>query len=519
MPAAVTSQSDPQTAPERPPIAILLALALGVLLAALDQTIVATALPTVAGDLGGLSDLAWVVTAYLVAETVSMPLYGKLGDVVGRKRVLIVAIVLFLAGSALSGLAASMTELAAFRALQGLGAGGLIVTAMAVIAELVPPRERARYMGMIGGVFAVASVAGPLAGGLLVDQLSWRWIFYVNLPVGAAALAVISAKLPAPARGERRPIDVVGAALLTVAAASVVLVASWGGARYAWDSPTILALGAIAIAAATAFVAQERRAADPVLPLSLFAARPFWSAGLSGLLVGMSMFGAVTFLPLYLQIVDGASATTAGLRMLPFVVGAMLANAISGRVISKTDRYKPYPVAGAGLMVAGMLLLSGLDQRSSAVLVALDMIVIGIGVGLVMQVVILVAQNHAPRRHIGVATSTVTFARSIGATIGVAIFGAIFAARLAIELASSSPAAQRVAGAGARLDPEQVRALPATVKADVIDAFAGALHVTFVVGAGFAAVALLAVLLLPRALHAGGAEAAGGPHGTAPAHA
>jgi EmrB/QacA subfamily drug resistance transporter len=507
------------TASTRPPLAILLALALGVLLAALDQTIVATALPTVAGDLGGLSDLAWVVTAYLVAETVSMPLYGKLGDVVGRKRVLIVAIVLFLAGSALSGLAASMTELAAFRALQGLGAGGLIVTAMAVIAELVPPRERARYMGMIGGVFAVASVAGPLAGGLLVDQLSWRFIFYVNLPVGAAALAVIAAKLPAPARGERRPIDVVGAALLTAAAASVVLVASWGGTQYAWDSPTILALGTAAIAAVTAFVAQERRAADPVLPLSLFANRPFWSAGLSGLLVGMAMFGAVTFLPLYLQIVDGASATTAGLRMLPFVVGAMLANALSGRLISKADRYKPYPVAGAGLMVAGMLLLSGLDQHSSAVLAALDMVVIGIGVGLVMQVVILVAQNHAPRRHIGVATSTVTFARSIGATIGVAIFGSIFAARLAVELASSSPAAQRVAGAGARLDPEQVRALPATVRTDVIDAFAGALHVTFIVGAAFAAVALLAVLMLPRALHAGESEAPAGPHGAAQATA
>jgi EmrB/QacA subfamily drug resistance transporter len=505
------------TASNRPALAILLALALGVQLAALDQTIVATALPTVAGDLGGLSDLAWVVTAYLVAETVSMPLYGKLGDVVGRKRVLIVAIGLFLAGSALSGLAASMTELAAFRALQGLGAGGLIVTAMAVIAELVEPRERARYMGMIGGVFAVASVAGPLAGGLLVDQLSWRWIFYVNLPVGAAALAVISAKLPAPApaRGERRPVDVVGAALLTAAAASVVLVSSWGGTQYAWDSPTILALGAVAVAALVAFVAQERRAVDPVLPLSLFAARPFWSAGLSGLLVGMSMFGAVTFLPLYLQIVDGASATTAGLRMLPFVIGAMVANAISGKLISKADRYKPYPVAGAGLMVAGMLLLSGLDEHSSAVLAALDMIVIGIGVGLVMQVVILVAQNHAPRQHIGVATSTVTFARSIGATIGVAIFGAIFAARLAIELASSSPAAQRIAGAGARLEPEQVRALPATVRTDVVDAFARALHVTFEVGAAFAAVALLAVLLLPRALHAGGSEVPAGPHGAA----
>jgi EmrB/QacA subfamily drug resistance transporter len=498
-----------QTTSTRPPLAILLALALGVLLAALDQTIVATALPTVAGDLGGLSDLAWVVTAYLVAETVSMPLYGKLGDVVGRKRVLIFAISLFLAGSALSGLAASMTELGAFRALQGLGAGGLIVTAMAVIAELVEPRQRAKYMGMIGGVFAVASVAGPLAGGLLVDQLSWRWIFYVNLPVGAAALAVISAKLPAAARAARRPIDVVGAALLTAAAASTVLVASWGGAQYAWGSPAILALGAVAIVTAGGFVRQERRAADPVLPLSLFAARPFWSAGLSGFLVGMAMFGAVTFLPLYLQIVDGASATTAGLRMLPFVVGAMLANSISGKLISKAERYKPYPVAGAGLMMAGLLVLSRVDRGTSAVLVALDMVVIGIGIGLVMQVVILVAQNHAPRRHIGVATSTVTFARSIGATIGVAIFGAIFASRLGIELASSSPAAQRIAGAGARLDPEQVRALPASVHTDVIDAFTRALHVTFEVGAAFGAVALLAVLLLPRALHAGEEESAG----------
>jgi EmrB/QacA subfamily drug resistance transporter len=496
------------TAPTRPPLAILLALALGVLLAALDQTIVATALPTVAGDLGGLTDLAWVVTAYLVAETVSMPLYGKLGDVVGRKRVLVVAISLFLAGSALSGVSTSMVELACFRALQGLGAGGLIVTAMAVIADLVPPRQRARYMGMIGGVFAVASVAGPLAGGLLVDQLSWRWIFYVNVPVGAAALAVISAKLPAPERGERRPIDALGAALLSVAAASTVVVASWGGTKYAWDSPTLLTLSVVAVLAATAFVAQERRAADPVLPLSLFAQRAFWSAGLSGLLVGMSMFGAVTFLPLYLQIVDGASATTAGLRMLPFVVGALLANAISGRLVSTTDRYKPYPVAGGALMVAGMVLLSGLDQHSSDVLAALDMVVIGIGVGLVMQIVILVAQNHAPRRHIGVATSTVTFARSIGATVGVAIFGAIFAARLAVELASSSPEAQRIAGAGARLDPERVRALPAALKADVIDAFAASLHATFMVGAAFAAVALLAVLLLPRALQPQDAHAA-----------
>jgi EmrB/QacA subfamily drug resistance transporter len=484
----------------RPPLAILLALALGVLLAALDQTIVATALPTVAGELGGLTDLAWVVTAYLVAETVSTPLYGKLGDVIGRKRVLLAAIVLFLAGSALSGLAGSMLELILFRALQGLGAGGLIVTAMAVIADLVPPRERARYMGMIGGVFAVASVAGPFLGGLFVDQLSWRWVFYVNLPVGAAALAVIAAKLPSVPRRERRPVDVLGAALLTVAASSLVLVTSWGGTEYAWDSPTILMLAVIGAATLGAFVSQERRAVDPVVPLELFRSRAFSAAGLSAFMVGMAMFGAITFLPLYLQLVDGASATAAGLRMLPVVTGALLASAISGKLISTAERYKPYPMAGALLMATGLLLLSGLDERSSDVLAGVYMLITGLGVGLVMQVVIMVAQNHAPREHIGVATSTATFSRAIGASIGVALFGAIFAGRLASELASLGPVADRLAGAGARLDPQQVHHLPAAIKPDVIDALANALQTTFLVGAAFALVALAGVLLLPRSL-------------------
>jgi EmrB/QacA subfamily drug resistance transporter len=485
----------------RPPLAVLAALALGVLLAALDQTIVATALPTVAGELGGLTDLAWVVTAYLVAETVSTPLYGKLGDVIGRKRVLLAAIVLFLTGSALSGLAGSMLELVLFRALQGLGAGGLIVTAMAVIADLVPPRERARYMGMIGGVFAVASVAGPLLGGFFVDQLSWRWVFYVNLPVGAAALAVIAAKLPAAPRSERRPVDALGAALLTAAASALVLVTSWGGTEYAWDSPTILILGAAAVAALAGLVARERHAADPVLPLQLFANRAFSAAGLSAFMVGMAMFGAITFLPLYLQLVDGASATAAGLRMLPVVTGALVASAISGKLISSADRYKPYPLAGALLMAAGLLLLSGLDQHSSDLLAGAYMLITGLGVGLVMQVVILVAQNNAPREHIGVATSTATFARAIGASIGVALFGAIFASRLSAELSALGPAGDRIAGAGARLDPQQVHALPASIKPDVVDALANALQTTFLVGAGFALVALVGVMLLPRSLH------------------
>jgi hypothetical protein len=291
-----------------------------------------------------------------------------------------------------------------------------------------------------------------------------------------------------------------GALLLTAAASSLVLLTSWGGTDYAWGSPTILSLAAVAAASLVGFVAQERRAADPILPLQLFANRAFSAAGLSAFMVGMAMFGAITFLPLYLQVVDGASATTAGLRMLPVVIGALLASAISGRLISTAERYKPYPLAGALLMSTGLLLLSGLDDSSSDVLAALYMLITGLGIGLVMQVVILVAQNNAPRRHIGVATSTATFSRAIGASIGVALFGAIFASRLSSGLASLGPAGERIAGAGARLDPQQVHALPATVKPAVIDAFANALQSTFLVGAGFGLVALMAVALLPSSL-------------------
>jgi EmrB/QacA subfamily drug resistance transporter len=484
----------------RPPRAILLALGLGVLLAALDQSIVSTALPTVAGDLGGLTDLTWVVTAYLVTETVSMPLYGKLGDRFGRKSVLVGAIALFLAGSALSGLAGSMTELVAFRALQGLGAGGLIVTAMAVVGDLVAPQQRARYMGMIGGVFALASIAGPLLGGVAVDALSWRWIFFVNLPVGGAALAVIVASLPsAPATG-RRPLDVTGGALLTAAAAGTVLVASWGGNRYEWDSATILALAATAALAALAFVHIERRAADPVLPLELFRGHGFAAAAVSGFMAGFAMVGAVTFLPLHLQVIDGAEATESGLRLMPMVAGALVSAAIASPRLAGSARYRAYPAAGVVLLAGALLWMSTVDERTSDVVTGVIMLAMGLGMGLVMQVVILVAQNHAPRRHMGVATSTATFARSIGGTIGVAVFGAIFAARLSGELAGLGGAGKALTEGGAQLDPERVQALPAGVHAEVTDAFSSALGLTFSAGAAVAAIALLAVLALPRAL-------------------
>ncbi|HEY2637731.1 MAG TPA: MDR family MFS transporter [Solirubrobacteraceae bacterium] len=499
----------------RPPISVLVALGLAVLLAALDQTIVATALPAVAGDLGGVRDLAWVVTSYLLASTVATPLYGKLGDVVGRKGVLVGAIVVFLVGSALAGAAQTMLELTLFPALQGLGAGGHIVTALAVVADVVAPEQRAKYMGMVGGVFAVASVAGPLLGGALVDGASWRWVFYVNLPVGAAALAVIAARVPRAPRRERAPVDGLGAALLSATAAAVVLVTAWGGSQYAWDSPLILGLGLGAVVGLVAFVARERRAADPILPLSLFGQRAFAVANVTGFLVGLAMFGAVTFLPLYLQVVRGESATEAGLRLLPFVLGSLLASIISGRAVSgRAKSYKPFPVAGAALMVVGMALLSRLGPTTSYTLIAGAMLVVGVGIGLVMQIVIVVAQGAAARRDIGVATSTATFSRSIGASIGVAVFGAVFAARLGAELAGV-PGGQHLAAAGARLDPARVHALPAGIREPVIGAFAHALDHTFVVGAGTLVLAFVAALALPRAL--GGSAAAPAAPTPAPA--
>src|SRR4051794_21096399 len=517
-PPEETPMTTDRTAPAAPsapgpPRPILVALGLAVLLAALDQTIVATALPTIAGDLGGLTDLGWVVTAYLLAATVSTPLYGKLGDVVGRKPVLLGAIAVFLAGSALAGLAQSMLALVLLRALQGLGAGGLIVLALAVLADVTPPAQRARYMGLVGGVFAVASVAGPLLGGLLVDQLSWRWGFEVNLPVGALALVVIAARLEPSPRAERPPLDLAGAALLSAAASCIVLVPAWGGTTYAWTSATPLALAAGGVAALVAFVARERRAPDPVLPLRLFADRTFAVANATGFLVGIAMFGTITFLPLYLQVVRGAGATEAGLRLLPFVVGSLLASTISGRVISRVGRYKAFPVAGAALMLTGMVGFSRLSADTPAAVAALGMLVVGIGMGLVMQVVVLIAQAAAPRRDMGVATSTAALSRSIGASIGVAVFGSMFAARLSDALQALPAGARAVARGGAHLDPEQVRALPAALRPDVLDAFSQALGHTFAAGAVAAALALVAAVVLPGSL------ALGAPPRSAPGRA
>ena len=477
------------------------ALMLGMFLAALDQTIVSTALPTIVGELGGVDHLSWVVTSYLLASTASTPLYGKLGDMYGRKPVFLAAILIFLAGSMLSGLSRSMGELIGFRALQGIGAGGLMVGAQAIIADIVPPRERGRYMGLIGSVFAVASVAGPLLGGFLVETISWRWVFYVNMPVGVIAVLVVVFRLHLHSPPQRHSIDYLGALLLTAGVSAVILVTTWGGTEYEWGSPVIVGLAVAGVALIAAFVFQERRAAEPIIPLSLFGSPIFRVASSMGFLIGLAMFGAIIFIPLFLQLVYGVSPTSSGLRMLPLMLGLLTASVVSGRIISRIGRYKAFPIAGTAITAIGMFLLSRLQVDTPPSLASVYMLVVGIGIGLVMQVLVLAVQNDAPARDIGVATSTATFFRSMGGSLGVALLGAIFAARLGSELADlPGDAAARFSG-GVNISPEQVHALPLEVRHDFLLAFVDALAPVFLVGAALTALTFaLSWLLKERPL-------------------
>ena len=461
---------------------VFAALMLGMFLAALDQTIVSTALPTIVGALGGLSHLSWVVTAYLLAATVSTPIYGKLGDMYGRKPVFQAAILIFLAGSMLAGLSQSMDQLIGFRALQGIGAGGLMVGAQAIIGDIVPPRERGRYMGLIGAVFAVASVAGPLLGGFLVDNLSWRWVFYVNMPVGVLATAIVALRLRLPVARSMHRIDYLGAVLLAGGVGSLVLLTSWGGNLYAWGSSTIVGLGIAGVALLALFIWQERRAGEPMLPLHLFRSGVFDVANAIGFTIGMAMFGAIVFIPLYLQLVYGASPTSSGLRLLPLMGGLLVASIASGRAISHMGRYKMFPIAGTATLVVGMYLLSRLAVGTAPWVASVYMLVVGIGIGLVMQVLILVVQNAASPREIGVATSTATFFRSVGGSFGVAIFGAIFASRLAAQIKRLPAGAAKHLAGGVHLTPRQAKMLPPALHADFLQAFAHALHGVFLFG-------------------------------------
>ena len=452
------------------------ALLLVLLLASLDQTIVSTALPTIVGDLGGLSHLSWVVTAYLLASTVVGPLYGKLGDLYGRKIMLRVAIGLFLVGSALCGASQSMTELIAFRAVQGLGGGGLIVTTMAAVGDIIAPRDRGKYQGLFGGVFGISTVIGPLLGGFFVDSLSWRWIFYVNLPLGLVALFVIGAAFPSQTKHVHHQIDYLGAAVLAAGLSAIVLFTSLGGTSYAWGSAFIVALIIVSVVLLVLFPLVEARAAEPIVPLALFRNRTFVVTSAVGFIIGLALFGAVTFLPLYLQVVKGHSPTVSGLLITPMMAGLLVTSILSGNLISRFGHYRPFPIAGTAIMAIGLFLLSTIAVSTPTLRTAAYMIVLGLGLGMVMQVLVLAVQNSVDYQYLGVATSGSTLFRQIGGSIGVSVFGAIFSSNLASELASRVPRSVHVP-TGA--NPAIVRHLPAAVRAPYIDAFAAALQPVF----------------------------------------
>ena len=470
--AALAADPRPGGLSHRQVLIIFSGLMLGLLLAAIDQTIVATALPTIVGDLGGIKNLAWVVTAYLLAETVSTPLWGKLGDLFGRKRLFQLAIVVFLLGSVTSGLARNMGELIGSRAVQGVGAGGLIVLAQAIIADVVSPRERGRYQGIFGAVFGAASVIGPLTGGFLTDHLSWRWVFYVNVPIGIVALLVTTAVLPASVRRAHVKIDWYGTGILTATISALVLLTTWGGNEYAWGDPIILGLAAGVIVGVAAFVWVERRADEPALPLRLFRNRTFNLAGAISLFTGVALFGSITYLPTFLQVANGASASNSGLLIVPLMLGLLIASIGAGQFISRTGHYRVFPVVGMGMASAAMFLLSTLDAGSSRLESGAYMALLGAGVGFTMQIMVLAVQNEAPAEDLGVATSTVTFFRSVGGSLGVALFGALFSGRLTDLLGS---------GAVESMTPSQISQLAPGERAQMAGAYADAITGVFLV--------------------------------------
>jgi EmrB/QacA subfamily drug resistance transporter len=461
--AAAVAGSQPSSGPRREILIVLPGLLLAIMIAMLDQLVVSTALPRIVGDLGGLNHLAWVVTAYVLASTVTTPLYGKLGDLYGRKRLLMIAIVIFLIGSALSGLAHTMDQLIAFRALQGLGAGGLMVGALATLGDLVSPRERGQYMGYMMGAMTLAMIAGPLVGGYITDSFSWRWIFYINLPIGAAALIYLGLTLHLPAKRISHRVDYLGSAVLAVAATALVLLLTWGGGQYAWGSPQILSLGVITVAATAAFLLIESRAAEPVLPLHVFRNLNFsLSTGMS-FLVGVSLFGALTFLPLYQQTVQHASATTSGLLLIPLLLGSTITSVIGGQITTRTGRYKALPIVGGAIMTFAFYMLTHLGPGTSRLTSGIYFAILGIGMGFLMQITTLIVQNSVDPKDMGVASSSRTFFQQIGGSIGVSLFGVIFTRRLTESLTAQGPGVHLHTSNG-QLDPATINQLPAVIR-------------------------------------------------------
>ncbi len=477
---------------------ILPGLMLAIMLAMLDNMIVGTAMPRIVGELGGLDHLSWVVTAYILGTTVSTPLWGKIGDLYGRKNIFLTSIVIFLVGSALAGMSQTMGELIGFRALQGLGAGGLLVGAMAIIGDLVPPRERGRYQGLMAGVMALAMIAGPLTGGFITDHLSWRWAFYVNLPLGGAALVWLFLRLDLPKLRTEHRIDWWGAGLLSVGITSLVLITTWGGSEYPWGSWQIITLALLGVVSLAVFGFVERRVAEPILSLSLFRNRNFTLVSGIGFLLGFSMFGAINFLPLYQQTVQGSSATNSGLLLLPMMLAMMVVSIFAGQVITRTGKYKIFPVVGGAGMTLGMILLSFVDVGTTKLQLALFMAALGFGMGFLMQTTMLIAQNSVEQKDLGVASSAATFFRSIGGSFGVALFGTIFVRHLKSSLTSTlgPEAADAMTSGGGRVDPSKLGAVPLPIKTALFEGIASSLSTVFAWAIPFAAVvAVLAVFI------------------------
>ncbi|MER5441790.1 MDR family MFS transporter [Streptomyces sp. NPDC002790] len=475
------------------------ALLLGMLLASLDQTIVSTALPTIVSDLGGLEHLSWVVTAYMLAATAATPLWGKLGDQYGRKKLFQLAILIFLVGSALCGLSQNMGQLIGFRALQGLGGGGLMVLSMAIVGDIVSPRERGKYQGLFGAVFGATSVLGPLLGGLFTEHLSWRWVFYVNLPIGVVALLVIAGALHIPVRSTKHRIDYLGTFLVASVATCLVLVASLGGTTWAWGSPQIIGLAILGVALGVAFVFVEFRAREPVLPMRLFRVRTFTLSAIISFVIGFAMFGAMTYLPTFLQVVQGVTPTMSGVHMLPMVFGLLLSTTLSGQVVSRTGRWKMFPVAGTAITLVGLLLLHNMDEYTATGVMSLYFFVFGAGLGLVMQVLVLIVQNAVPYEDLGVATSGATFFRSIGASFGVAIFGTVFANHLGSRLGDALSGRQLPPGVtpdSLGADPRGIAALPPEVRAPVVHAYSTSITDVFLYAVPVTLLAFALALLL-----------------------
>lgn len=486
--------SPPHTPQQRSLRVSLAALMIAVMLAQLDNMVIGTAMPTIVGELGGLDHLAWVVTSYTLTTAASTPLWGKLGDMYGRKSTFLISIVIFLIGSATSGAAQSMGQLIGFRALQGLGAGGLLVGAMAIMADLVSPRERGKYMGMMAGVMSVAMIGGPLVGGTLTDHLGWRWAFYINLPLGAVALLMVVTVLHLPKKRAQGRVDYVGAALLTTVITAVVLIASWGGTEYAWGSATIIGLFVLAAAALAGFLYVEQRVSEPILPLGIFRNRNFTLVIVMGFLLGFVMFGSMTFLPLFQQAVQGASATNSGLLLLPILLPLMTVSVFVGRATTANGKYRIYPLIGGVLIPVSLFLLAQMDTGTSRLTAGLYMVILGTGMGFLMQLTMLIAQNSVELKHLGVASSSATLFRTIGGSFGVALMGTLFANRVQDTMTDKlgSAGAEQAGGGNSQLDAASLGKLPDRVREAYESAVAGGTQTVFLLAASLTLVLVVA---------------------------